>query len=201
MLLLAASLLFASQAGERTPPYYYCEITRTVPFGNVTVLQYVNTAGVSEPPVTTWFAERAPDRTVILASWNGRAEMRDTARGGEILVGYRPSDTNAQYRVEVARPGAAAGDPVVRSELHRPSANGIVSLRTHWAPVLALLAGATDLEVRILDAQGAIVLRDWIGAAEFGRSLSIAGEVQPEFEAMIANYRERCRPVDNNGRP
>lgn len=200
MLLLAAALISIAPPPERNSPHFYCEVTRTVPFGNVTVLQYVNPAGASEPPVTTWFAERAADRTVILAAWHGRAEMRDTARGGEILIGYRPADGSVQYRVEVARAGAAAGDPVLRSELQRPSANGVVSLRTRWGPVVALLGGAADLEVRVLDAEGTVILRDWVGAAEFGGSLRIAGEIQPEFEAMIANYRERCRPVDGNGR-
>jgi hypothetical protein len=200
-LLLAAGLLLASQATEQTPPYYYCEVTRTIPFGNVTVLQYVATAGVSEPSRTSWFAERGPERSLLMAIWSDRAEMRDTARGAEIFIGYKPSDRAAQYRVEVARAGAAAGDAVLRSEPHVASANGFVSLRTHWGPVVALLAGGgTDLEVRVLNADGTLVLRDWIDAAEFARSLRIAGEIQPEFDAMIANYRERCRPSNSNGR-
>ncbi|HEV7660710.1 MAG TPA: hypothetical protein VGO55_12800 [Allosphingosinicella sp.] len=178
MLLLAAALLSTAPAAAPGPPYFYCKVSRTIPFGNVTVLQYVNTAGVSEPARTSWFAERGPDRTLLMAIWSDRAEMRDTVRGADIFIGYRPSGPTAQYRVEVARAGAAAGDPVLRSELHVASANGFVSLRTYWGPVTALLADGTDLEVRILDARGTLVLRDWIGAAEFGRSLRIAGEIQ-----------------------
>ena len=200
MLLLAVGLLAASPAAEANPPYFYCEVTRSVPFGNVTVLQYVNTTGASEPPVTTWFAERATDGTVLLASWNDRSEMEDRQQGGEIYFGYSPSDTRAQYRVEIGPVGAASGDQGIRSDLLTPSPNGLVGLRTRWAPVVALLAGGKDLEVRVLNARGAVIRRDRIDNAEFGRSLGIAGQIQPEFEAMIANYRERCRPSDSNGR-
>src|SRR6185436_5965312 len=121
-----------------------------------------------------------------------RDELEGRGQGGSILFGYRPSDTTKQYRVEVAAAGAAASDPVLRSELQMPSANGIVSLRARWAPVVAMLAGRVDLEVRVLNAEGTMIRRDWIDAAEFGRSLRIAGEIQPEFESMIAHYRERC---------
>jgi hypothetical protein len=194
LLLIAAS---ASMA--QTSPYYYCEVTRPVPFGNVTVLQYVNTTGESEAPVTTWFAERAPDGTVLLAAWHNRSEMADSAQGGEIFFGYTSADRALQYRVEVAPFGQAASDRKISSELLTIPASGIIGLRTHWGPVAALLAGGVDLEVRVLLADGTIVRRDRVGAAEFGQSLRIAGEIQPEFEAMIADYRARCRPIDNNG--
>jgi hypothetical protein len=200
MLLLAVGLSVASPTEVRTPPYFYCEVSRDVPFGNVTVLQYVNTAGASEPPVTTWFAERATDGTVLLAAWNDRAEMEDGKQGGEIYFGYSPSDSTAQYRVEIGPAGTASGHQGIRSELKTRSANGLVGLRTHWVPVLALLAGGKDLEVRVLDAAENVVRRDRIDAAEFGRSLRIAGEIQPEFQEMIANYRKRCRPSETNGR-
>jgi hypothetical protein len=199
-LLLAAGLLLSSSQAEPGPPYFYCEVTRTVPYGNVTVLQYVNPAGSSEPPVTTWFAERGTWGTVLLAAWDSKAEMEDSVQGGELYFGYQPQDRSGQYRVEISRAGAAAEEPVHRSELQTPSANGLVGLRMRWSPVVALLANGAELEVRVLAADGSVVRRDRVGGDEFDRALSIAGEIQPEFEAMAANYRERCRPTDSNGR-
>lgn len=194
---LVAGLALAAQPAAS--PYYYCEVTRTVPFGNVTVLQYVATAGVSEPPVTTWWSERAADGIVLLAAWNTRAEMAGAGQGGELYIGYRPSNRSAQYRVEVIPIDAAPANMVLRSELQVSSRNGLVGLRTHWAPVMALVTGRSGIEARALSADGAILRWDRITAPEFDRALRIAGEIQPEFETMVANYRERCRPVNSNG--
>ena len=193
-------LLFASQAAAAQPPYFYCEATRNVPFGNVTVLQYVATSGNSEAPVTSWFTERGPGGTVTIAFWHDAAEMADRALGGEIVFGWQPPDRSARYRVEVAPVGTPVADShALRSELQVPSANGIVKLQTHWAPATAMLAGGRDLEIRILDANDAVLRRDTVGAGEFAAALRLAGDIQPEFQAIRADYRRRCRPVDNNG--
>jgi len=202
MILPLALLLAALQSAvPASPPYYYCEVSRQVPFGNVTVLQYVNMAGPSEAPTTSWFADRGAGGTVLMAVWGTRAQMADPGEGGEIFFGYRPPDPNAQYRVEVAAiDGAGASGPPLSSALHQASRNGLVGLRTHWGPVTALLAAGARLEVRVVRPDGAVIRLDRIDTAEFGRALRLAGEIQPAFAAKAANYREHCRPTNSNGR-
>lgn len=200
MLAFFSGFLLASQATPPEPPYFYCEVTRDVPFGNVTVLQYVATSGESEPPVSSWFTQRGEGGTVTIAFWHDAAEMADQAQGGEIVFGYQPADRSARYRVEIAPVGTpVAGPGALRSDLQLPSANGIVKLQTRWIPATALLAGGADVEIRVLDANGAVVRRDTIGASEFGAALRLAGDIQPAFQAMRADYRRQCMPTNSSG--
>ena len=49
----------------------------------------------------------------------------------------------------------------------------------------------------MLSADGTVLRNDPVDLAGFARAVAIGGSLEPELNAMVADYRNRCRLVES----
>jgi hypothetical protein len=202
--LLALSLSFAQdlpplppEPPERIrPPYYSCVVEREVPNGTVQAFRLIERSGrpYNTDTLHTWVSNLSPDGIQFHATWSDEPP----AETGWIAILYPMTDAEDVYRMQVRReaPGDDTEDLQWESGL-RHAREGSLQVHASWGPFLGLLAGARDPRIVVLGADGTVLRNDPVDLAGFGRAVALGDSLEPELDAMVADYRNRCRLVES----
>lgn len=203
--LLALSLFLAPdvpppppEPPERIrPPYHSCVVEREVPNGTVQAFRLIERSGrpYNADTLHMWISTLGPDGIQLHATWADEPP----AESGWINILYPMADNGEVYRIQVRRdaPGDDREDLQWESRLRRAS-EGSLHARASWGPFLGLLAGATDPRIVVLGADGTVLRNDPVNLAEFSRAVALGDSLEPELEAMVADYRNRCRLIESH---
>jgi hypothetical protein len=192
-LAILAAMTLATPAAARDAQSYYCELS----MGNLASYQYVSLAGVAGPRTTVWNARTPQGGINLMVSWTGEAAAA-MIESNFVAFSYRPA-RSGRYRIEL-RPGEGLLLPELffTSDLKRTNSDGLLWF-TDWRTLTAAGAGMTGLRAIVISANGRTVREDALDAESFGAAFENAMEIQPEMNAMVAGYRQRCRVVAGDG--
>ena len=205
LFLLAAVPAFAQGVPEPPPPpppvesvrppYFSCRIERTDPIGTVAATEFVFPNGTRDGQVFSWEARRDPEGIRLEAVWG----IEGPEDGSFVQIDYSGTLRDDVYRIQVRRyPEQESGVLLLQSGLIHPE-DGMLHIFTEWGPLAAVVTGAPDPRLVIVDAEGNVVRSDPIDKTAFGRVAGIAAGLRPELEALVADYRNRCEFVETLG--
>jgi hypothetical protein len=208
MRLLIASALLAVQAPPEPPPpppepirppYYSCSVEHVEPIGAIRANEFVHPNGVRDGPVFSWEVQRAPDGIRTDAIWG----IEGPDEYSSVEVAYTGGARDQVYRIQLRLwPGDEGQELQLQSGLMRPRPeDGLLYIFTRWSALRAMLATATEPRFVVLSAEGNVVRSDPVDPAAFEQAIALAAGLRPALEAMVADYRNRCRYVETLGPP
>lgn len=203
MIKLPASLLLALTQDipppppePIRPPYHSCSIEREAPNGTVQVFQLIGRSprSYSVGTLHTWVHNLSPGGIQLQAVWS----EEPPAETGWIAIIYPMTDTEDVYRIQVRRtaPGDDTEDLQWESGL-RHAREGSLQVQAPWGPFVGLLAGARDPRIVVLGADGTVLRNDPVDLAGFARAVALGDSLEPELNAMVADYRNRCTLIQS----
>jgi hypothetical protein len=189
-MALLASVLPASAALAIPPPldrpdWYDCTVARQDPAGTVSVTRSIPPEGVGSARVTLWRPSTEAEGMTVWASWEGPAPVAIMSGRIGVLLFTPPT------RVEVRRIGPD-GDRTTRFTGAFPAPDRIGGAGLDWGAFLAMARGATALEIAAVDADRHTLRSVRIPARDLERVGEMVTAIQPEFDAVVADYRNRC---------
>jgi hypothetical protein len=180
------------------PPYYSCRVERDAPNGTVQAYRLIERSGrpYNDDTLHTWVSNLSVDGIQLHATWADEPP----AETGWIDILYPMTDTEDVYRIQVRRvaPGNDSEDLQWESAL-RHAREGSLQVSAEWGPFLGLLAGAPDPRIVVLGADGTVLRSDSVDLAGFARAVAIGDGLEPELNAMVADYRNRCTFIERLG--
>jgi hypothetical protein len=179
------------------PPYYSCMVQREVPNGTVQAFKLIERSGRpygGGDRLHTWVSDLSPGGVQLHATWS----EEPPAETGSIDILYPMADTQDVYRIQVRRdsPVYDLDDLQLESGL-RHARDGSLHVSASWGPFLGLLAGAPDPRIVVLGADGNVLRSDPVDLAGFARAVALGDSLEPELDAMVADYRNRCTLIQS----
>lgn len=172
------------------PPYYSCVVERVVPNGTVETFKLIEPSGRGrdDERLHSWISYLSPAGVQLHATWTDSPP----AETGWIAILSPMENSDDVYRIQVRR-SATDDSEELRWEtgLRHPS-DGTLQTSAGWGPFLGLLAGAPDPHIMVLSADGTVLHSDPIDVAGFARAVALGDSLEPELDAMVADYRNRC---------
>lgn len=179
------------------PPYYSCSVERGVPNGTVQVFRLIERSGrpYGDDRLHTWISYLSPGGIQLHATWSDEPP----AETGWIDILYPMADSQDVYRIQVRRGGP---DEELRweSALRHPS-QGSLQVRASWGPFFGLLAGAWNPTIVVFGADGNVLHSDPVDLSGFAPAVALGDSLEPELDAMVADYRNRCEFVESLNPP
>lgn len=169
-------------------PHFSCQIDRRGADGVVSVSRRISPSGAPGPSFAMWVKQFGPDGVSLVSGWEAPAPMDSSF----VQLSYQNKDSRRAYRFRVQRSVPNGEQQLLfESGLLRPP-DGALNVFTEWGPLSHMLAGAADPRILIVRSDGMIVRSDPIDPEIFGRVVATAAALQPEVDAMVADYRNRC---------
>lgn len=182
------------------PPYYSCSVEREVPNGTVNVFKLIEPSGRgrSDTRLHTWLTELAPGGIQLQATWTDEPPTET----GWIDILYPMETGQDVYRIQVLRSAPADdGDELHWESGLRQPRDGSLQVQAPWGPFLGLLAGAPTPTIAVRAADGEVIRGDPVDLTGFARAVTIGDSLEPELDAMVADYRNRCELIERLGVP
>lgn len=204
--LMALSLLASAQdippppepPEPLRPPYYSCRVEREVPNGTVSVFKLIEPSGrgLNDDRLHTWVTNLSLGGVQLHAVWTDDPPVET----GWISILYPMEDIQDVYRIQVLRtpPDNDGEDLQWESGLRQPS-DGSLHASASWGPFMGLLAGAADPRIVVLAADGTVLRSDPVDLPGFARAVALGDSLEPELDAMVADYRNRCELIEHLG--
>jgi hypothetical protein len=169
-------------------PHFLCQVERNSPDGAVSAARQISEAGIPGPPLGMWTKQLTPDGISLTSGW----ELPAPAGYSFVQLSWQNTDSRRTYRFRVQRDLPNGENQLLFETRLTRAPDGMLVAFTDWAPLAAMLAGAADPRILIVRSDGRIVRSDPIDPEMFGRVAATAAGLQPELEALVADYRNRC---------
>lgn len=177
------------------PPYFSCSVERENPVGRITATEFIFPDGRREGATFSWEARRDSESIRLEAVWG----IEGPEDGSFVQIDYSGTLRDDVYRIQVRRYSEQDfGFLLLQSGLIRAE-DGMLHIFTEWGPLAAIVNGAPDPRLVLLDAEGNVVRSDPIDKTAFGQVVGIAAALRPELETLVADYRNRCHYVESLG--
>jgi hypothetical protein len=176
-------------------PHYSCQAERRGADGSVSISRHLSSAGAAGPSHAMWTKEFGAGGVLLSSTWDPPAP-RESSR---IHLFYQNSDSRRAYRFRVQRSAPNGGNRLLFDSglLRRP--DGFLQISTEWRRLSRRLAGAADSRLLIVRSDDMVIRSDPIDPEILSRVVATAASLQPELDAMVADYRHRCRFVPPPG--
>ncbi len=177
------------------PPYYSCAVERAVPNGTVSAFRLIEPSGrgLNDDRLHSWDISLSPGGIQLHAVWTDDPP----AETGWIVILAPMEDTRDVWRIQVLRaPDNGGEDLQWETGLRRPR-DGTLQVNTSWGPFMGLLAGAPDPRIVLRSADGTVLRSDPIDLPGFARAVALGDSLEPELDALVADYRNRCRLIES----
>jgi hypothetical protein len=189
-MALPAFAMLASAALAIPPPldrpgWYDCTVERRDAAGTIFVTQSIPPEGSAGPRRTSWHPAIRDEGVNLWADWEGPAPVRMASGRVHVLLFTTPA------RVEMRRIGPRGGRETRFAGLF-PLPDRIAGAGIDWGPFLAMARGAAALEIAAVDSNRHVVRSVRLRARDLERVASLVAAIQPEFDAIAADYRNRC---------
>lgn len=174
------------------PPRFSCAVNRESPLGTLGAQQSVSPSGVADDPIYSWTAFLSPRGIAITTAWIGA----HPADHSFVQLSYNEPEPDMAYRFRVQRDVPNGQSRLLfQSEFTRPE-GGVLNVFTDWGPLTGILSRAADPRILLLDANGAAIRSEQVDPEDFDRAVAAAVRLQPELDALVADYRNRCPFVE-----
>jgi len=177
------------------PPYYSCMVEREVPGGTVSAFKLIEPSGrgVNDERLHSWVTPLSPDGVQLHAVWTDAPP----AETGWITILYPMEDSEQVYRIQVLRTAPEHGEALQwETQFQRPAGGSLQTIAS-WGPFMGLLAGAPDPRIVVRAADGSVVRSDPVDLPGFAAAVTLGDSLEPELDAMVADYRNRCELVEH----
>lgn len=186
--LLLASPAFAALA---TPPplarpgWHDCTVRRGGPAGTFSVIQSIPPEGTGGPRQTYWRPPIEDNGVNVTIAWEQPGPIRIES-GRVIILLFTPP-----ARVEVYRIGPD-GERETRFTGQFAPPDRMAGAGMDWASFLAMARGAAALEVAAVDTNGRVIRSVRVLTGDLERVADLVAGIRTEFDAIVADYRNRC---------
>lgn len=176
-------------------PYYSCVVEREAPGGTVSAFKLIERSGGGREGerLHTWVTDLTPGGVQLHAVWTDDPP----AESGWIDILFPLEDSADVYRFQILRtapPGG--GGRQWETGLLRPS-EGSLDTSISWGEFMDLLAGAADPRIVVRGADGTVLRSDPVDLSGFARAVALGDSLEPELDAMVADYRNRCQLIES----
>jgi hypothetical protein len=189
-------------AADPEPTFYICSVERTTGFGKV---WYSIDVPVDERSLFHRISWQIPQRAEGLrlqVDWAGSApvsgRLDDRARVGVHFLSKRPF--RGDVRIEVRRtPGQhypsefAYAGPFRRLYRWPNSPLYYIDADGRWGDLNTWMSGHDALTFALVRRDGDVLAEDSLEASTLAGASAAIAAVQPEVEAMAADYRHKCK--------
>jgi hypothetical protein len=196
LLLASAQNLPPPPPEPLRPPYYSCMVEREAPGGTVSAFKLIEPSGRGrdDERLHTWTIDLTPGGVQLHAVWTDDPP----AENGWITILYPMEDSADVYRLQVLRTVPEGESLQWETGLQHPS-EGSLQTSAPWGPFMGLLAGAPDPRIVVRRADGTVLRSEPVDLSGFARAVALGDSLEPELDAMVADYRNRCRLIESLG--
>jgi hypothetical protein len=193
----------ASPAPE--PSLYICQITHAGAFGQIWYQLTVSAGGGTPSRHVQWQLEPRAEGLKLTVGWDGPP----TADGGlddhawATVYFQTAQRVGGEARIEIRRtpgqryPGEFAyAGPFLRLYRWEDRPLHYIETQGRWGEIRHWMAGVDTLTFALVRRDGKVVSEDRLDAATIAGATAAIAAARPEAEAMAADYRRQCRPLD-----
>lgn len=191
IVVLGLSTLCAGQAPADQPAIHDCGLTRSGPFGLITVGRRIWAGGADAYRISWQTPWRRPGVHIAMI-WS-RAQLGRPADTDGVQIYFTTGRRGAHtVRIEVERPNQSKlpGDLVIASDYRRTPDDAFASAQL--GDLRRIVEGADGLIVSVVDRHRERIARDRIEAAWLGWPAAAVESVRAEQEAIEADFQNRC---------
>lgn len=182
---------------REAPPGFICSVSREGPFGAIRAQQSVSPSGAVEAPLFNWSARIGTRGIAMDASWGGPSPGYSL-----VFLTFDRQEPGRTYRLRLQRRSPAPGETELTLDgALVPSGQDYLYTLTEWGPLAAMLAGAEDPHIIVLDGAGTVVADEVVSLEMFRRARFRAEQLRPQLRPLVAHYRDRCTFYDGGPIP